>query len=80
MKICVTEKQLDLIVSNQTEFVEQEDGTGTGTGDASGGGTTAGSKQWESGVTRGPDNQIGVTKWSDVVGSKITRGKANPLY
>jgi len=31
-------------------------------------------------VTRGPDNQIGVTKWSDVVGSKITRGKANPLY
>mgnify|MGYP000893269280 CR=1 FL=1 len=60
--------------------VEQEDGTETGTGDASGGGTTAGSKQWESGVTRGPDNQIGVTKWSDVVGSKITRGKANPLY
>ena len=80
MKICVTEKQLDLIVSNQTEFVEQEDGTETGTGDASGGGTTAGSKQWERGVTRGPDNQIGVTKWSDVVGSKITRGKANPLY
>ena len=41
MKICVTEKQLDLIVSNQTEFVEQEDGTETGTGNASGGGTTA---------------------------------------
>lgn len=34
---------------------------------------------WESGVTRGPANQIGVTKWEDVVGSKLTRGKANPL-
>ena len=34
---------------------------------------------WESGVTRGPANQIGVTKWSDTVGSSLTRGKANPL-
>lgn len=34
---------------------------------------------WESGVTRGADNQIGNTKWSDIVGSKITRGKANKL-
>jgi len=34
---------------------------------------------WESGVTRGPANQIAVTKWSDTVGSKIIRGKANPL-
>jgi hypothetical protein len=36
-------------------------------------------EKWESGVTRGPDNQIGVTKWSDIVGDKISRGKANPL-
>lgn len=35
--------------------------------------------KWESGVTRGPANQIGVTKWSDIVGSTLTRGKANPL-
>jgi ADP-ribose pyrophosphatase YjhB (NUDIX family) len=35
--------------------------------------------KWESGVTRGPGNQIGVTKWSDIVGAKLTRGKANPL-
>ena len=35
--------------------------------------------KWESGVQRGPGNQIGITKWSDVVGSKLTRGKANPL-
>ena len=79
MKIFVTEKQLDFIASNQSEFTEQEDGTSSGASDASGG-TTAGSKQWESGVTSGPDNQIGLTKWSDVVGSKITRGKSNPLY
>lgn len=35
---------------------------------------------WESGVTRGPANQIDTkSNWSDVVGSKLTRGKANPL-
>lgn len=33
--------------------------------------------KWESGATRGPANQIGVTKWSDIV--KVTRGKANTL-
>ena len=33
--------------------------------------------KWESGVTRGPANQIGNTKWSDIV--KPTRGKANTL-
>jgi hypothetical protein len=35
---------------------------------------------WESGVTRGSANQVATTsKWSEVVGSKLTRGKANPL-
>jgi len=33
--------------------------------------------KWESGATRGPANQIGLTKWSDIV--KVTRGKANTL-
>jgi hypothetical protein len=33
--------------------------------------------KWESGVTRGPANQIGLVKWADIV--KITRGKANTL-
>ena len=80
MRIIVTEKQLGFIASQYEEIGEQEGGTETGTSDASGGGTTAGSKQWESGVTRGPDNQIAVTKWSDIVGSKVSRGKANPLY
>ena len=35
--------------------------------------------KWESGVERGAGNQIGVTKWADVVGSKLVRGKGNPL-
>jgi hypothetical protein len=35
--------------------------------------------KWESGVTRGPGNQVGVTKWADVVGSKLTRGHGNQL-
>jgi hypothetical protein len=34
---------------------------------------------WESGLTRGPANQLDVTKWSDTVGSKLTRGHANQL-
>jgi len=33
--------------------------------------------KWETGAVRGPANQIGLTKWSDVV--KINRGKANTL-
>lgn len=33
--------------------------------------------KWETGLTRGPANQIGNTKWSDTV--KINRGKANTL-
>lgn len=52
--------------------------------DAGGGATGGGAKpkyptvtKWESGVTRGPANQIGLTKWRDIV--KITRGKANTL-
>ena len=33
--------------------------------------------KWETGITRGPANQIGLTKWADIV--KINRGKANTL-
>ena len=51
-----------------------------GTSDKQGGGQGYPSvTKWESGASRGPANQIGVTKWSDVVGSKLQRGKANPL-
>jgi hypothetical protein len=35
--------------------------------------------KWESGVTRGPGNQIGNTKWVDSESTQPKRGKANPL-
>ncbi len=49
-------------------------GGGGGGGDAS---TYPTVTKWESGITRGPANQIGLTKWRDTV--KINRGKANTL-
>jgi len=84
MKIQVTEKQLKLILSkyNKEEIDEQDSASST----PSAGTSSSGSKQgypsvgkWESGVTRGPSNQVGVTKWSDIVGSTLKRGKSNPL-
>ena len=33
--------------------------------------------KWETGVARGPANQIALVKWSDIV--KVNRGKANTL-
>jgi hypothetical protein len=61
---------------------EQEGDAAPASAPASGGATGGGSKyptvtKWETGVTRGPANQIGNTKWSDIV--KINRGKANPI-
>ena len=83
MRLVITEKQLkDLIrlQSENQELTEQGEGEGSPeAGTSSDGEKKTGASKWESGVTRGPANQIGVTKWSDVVGSKITRGKANPL-
>jgi hypothetical protein len=50
-------------------------------GDTSGGGGTKPPyptvTKWETGLTRGPANQIANTKWSDIV--KLNRGKANTL-
>lgn len=49
-------------------------------GDTGGGGSGYPSvTKWESGVTRGPANQVSVTKWSDIVGNTLNRGKSNPL-
>jgi len=78
MKIQVSETQLSMIAEKYKELGEQSDGTETGTSEPEGS-TTAGANKWESGVSRGPANQIAVTKWSEIVGSKISRGKANPL-
>lgn len=63
-----------------SELGEQDDAStspapSTGTG---GGEGYPPPTKWESGVTRGPANQIGLTKWADIV--KINRGKANTLY
>jgi hypothetical protein len=86
MKIIITEKQYDLLLGDieTSDIDEQSDNpsaaqptTGTSSSGSKEGYPEVG--KWESGVTRGPSNQVGVTKWSDVVGSTLTRGKANQL-
>lgn len=86
MKIAISEKQHQLLLSKtkgDMDISEQGDpgaaAPSTGTGST---GTNQGYPEvgkWESGVTRGPANQIGVTKWSDVVGSLLKRDKGNKL-
>jgi hypothetical protein len=84
MEYIITEKQLKLILSNEVknqeidEQSEAEPTAGTSSTQSGGQGYPSVGK-WESGLTRGPANQIGVTKWSDVVGSTLKRSKANPL-
>lgn len=87
MRLQISEKQLEKIIKEITENqdVTEQEGTpqaeptpGTSTTQSGGQGYPQVGK-WESGVTRGPSNQIGVTKWSDIVGSNLKRGKSNPL-
>jgi len=62
------------------ELGEQDAAPAADSGGSSGGGGKPGYPtvtKWESGVTRGPANQIGLTKWAEIV--KINRGKANTL-
>ena len=78
MKIGLSERQLNYILS-KIELDEQDNSapkSGASTTQSGGQGYPQVGK-WESGVTRGPANQIGLTKWSDIV--KINRGKANTL-
>lgn len=87
MKIEITEKQLQLILSTQKVLDEEEvaptsDETPTGDGTSTKQTGSSGYPEvgkWDSGVTRGAGNQIGNTKWSDTVGSQLKRGKANML-
>jgi hypothetical protein len=78
---------VDYIISLMKEYTTNEkDGelgeqeAAASGGDTGGGG---GSKypnvtKWETGLARtGPANQIGLTKWKDIV--KVNRGKANTL-
>ena len=86
MKLEISEKQLKLILSNQVESelgeqeapVDPQPSAGTSDAQAGGQGYPEVGK-WESGATRGPGNQVGITKWSDVVGSTLQRSKGNPL-
>jgi hypothetical protein len=79
--------QLDYIINLLDNFLEAKNNdVEIGEQDAGGGSTGGGGKKppyptvtkWESGVARtGPANQIGLTKWRDIV--KVNRGKANTL-
>lgn len=63
------------IKKNDGELGEQDAAPSTGGGGGKAPYPTV--TKWESGVTRGPANQIGLTKWRDIV--KVTRGKGNTL-
>jgi hypothetical protein len=87
MKIGLSEKQYSrilLYVSENKEIREDEEvpaaepEAGTSSKQSGGQGYPEVGK-WESGVTRGPSNQVGVTKWADVVGSTLKRDKSNQL-
>ena len=78
---------IDYIISLMKEFTpkvttdelgEQDTAApATGTGDTGEKPEYPTVTKWETGVARGPANQIGNTKWSDSV--KVTRGKGNTL-
>lgn len=77
---------IDYIINLMKKYTTTESKGEVGEQDAAAGGAAAGGGEaaayptvtkWESGVTRGPANQIGLTKWRDTV--KINRGKSNTL-
>lgn len=91
MNLSLTEKQFSKLIKHsikkKLEVTEDDAGSdpsaaqptaGTSSQQSGGQGYPEVGK-WESGVERSAGNQIGVTKWSDIVGSKLTRGKGNQL-
>lgn len=68
-------KEYTFYSKNQSELGEQEAAASSGGGGDKPAYPTV--TKWETGLTRGPANQIGVTKWSEIV--KLNRGKANTL-
>jgi hypothetical protein len=85
IKIVVTPKQYKILESKIKSEVNEEGETVSAQPTAGTSSTQSGGQgypqvgKWESGVTRGPGNQIGNTKWVDIVGSILKRGKSNPL-
>jgi hypothetical protein len=67
----VNEKELE-----ETEISEEGDAAAGGSTTSSGAGTAT---AWSQGHTKGAGNQTGITKWADVVGSQLKRGKGNSL-
>lgn len=84
MRMVINEKQLKLILSTENQDIEEQEevasepSAGTSSTQAGGQGYPEVGK-WDTGIERGPANQIGVTKWADIVGANLKRGKANPL-
>ena len=79
MKIQISERQYELLLG-QTKTPKQIEEQPTSDTSSTGGGQGYPEVgKWESGIVRGTSNQIGVTKWSDIVGSTLKRGKSNPL-
>lgn len=87
MNIKLTKEQFELILKEHQKDVDEQQSSSTPSPQPSAGTSSSQSggqgypevSKWESGVTRGPGNQLGVTKWSDVVGSVLKRDKANQL-
>jgi hypothetical protein len=57
------------------EFAEQEEGGATTDTSGDSSSTNANVTKWETGLTRGPANQITITIWSP----DVNRGKGNPI-
>ncbi len=74
MKIIISEKQLELLLSDKRD-IDEEDLTSSDTSSYPEVG------KWSTDLDRsGPANQIDTkSRWSEIVGSKLTRGKANKL-
>ena len=91
MELALTQRQMSYLIKhsvNQRLNMYEQDTSGDASAAQPSAGTSSQQSggqgypqvgKWESGVERGAGNQVGVTKWSDVVGSKLVRGKANPL-
>ena len=65
--------------SVDSELGEQDAAAGGGTSTGGGGAKPPYPTvtKWETGLTRGPANQVTLSKWADIV--KMNRGKANTL-
>lgn len=91
MELALTQRQMSYLIKhsvNQRLSMYEQDTSGDASAAQPSAGTSSQQSggqgypevgKWESGVERGAGNQVGVTKWSDVVGSKLVRGKGNPL-